>query len=68
MKKYYRDIYGCTASIRLNKDGSATLKAADAHGNHFFGKCYGSETAARRALGRLGDCWKETKPSGKEAE
>lgn len=61
MKKYYRDIYGCTASIRLNRDGSATLKVADAHGRPVSGKCYSSERAAKIALGKLGDCWKEVK-------
>jgi len=60
MKKYFRDVYGGTASIRLNKDGSATLKVADAHGRPCYGKCYGSERAARIALGKLGDGWKET--------
>ena len=61
MTKYFRDFYGCTASIRLNRDGSASLKVSDAHGKCFYGKCYGSETAAKRAMGRLGDCWKEVK-------
>jgi len=59
MKKYFKDFYGCTASIRINRDGSVTLKVADAHGKPVYGKCYGSETSAKRAMGRLGDCWKE---------
>ena len=58
-KTYYRDVYGCTASIRENNDGSATLKVADAHGNPIYGKCYASKTAARRAMGRMSDGWKE---------
>lgn len=61
MKKYYRDFYGCTASIRLNRDGSATLKIADAHGKPCFGKCYGSERAAKIAMGKQSDCWEEVK-------
>lgn len=61
MKKYFRDFYGCTASIRVNSDGSASLKVANAHGKGIYGKCYGSERAAKVALGKLGDCWKEVK-------
>lgn len=60
-KKYFRDAYGATASVRLNHDGSATLKVSDAHGRPIYGRCYGSERAAKVALGRLGDCWKEVK-------
>lgn len=61
MTKYFRDFYGCTASIRLNRDGSATLKVANAHGKFTYGKCYGSERAAKVAMGRIGDCWREVK-------
>ena len=59
MKKYYRDFYGSTASIRLNRDGSATLKVADPYGRPCFGKVYGSERGAKIALGKQGDCWRE---------
>ena len=59
MKRYFVDTYGATASIRENRDSSATLKIADANGKPFFGKCYGSYASARRALGKLGDCWRE---------
>ena len=58
MKRYYKDFYGCTASIRLNRDGSATLKVSNAHGKPIYGKCYGSERAAQVAMGRIGDNWK----------
>ena len=59
MKRYFKDAYGATASIRENRDMSATLVVRDAHGRRFFGKCYGSYIGARRALGKLGDCWRE---------
>lgn len=59
MKRYFRDAYGATASIRENRDGSASLVVCDTHGRRFFGKCYGSYIGARRALGKLGDCWRE---------
>jgi hypothetical protein len=61
MKKYYRDLYGATASIRINRDGSATLKVADANGKAIYGKCYSSERAAKCSMGKLGDEWKEQK-------
>ena len=59
MKRFFTDFYGSTASITEHRDLSATLKIADAHGKPVFGKVYGSYTAARRALSRYGDCWKE---------
>jgi len=59
--KYFKLMYGGTASIRLNKDGSATLKACDANGKFFYGKCYGSERAAKVALGKLTDGYEEIK-------
>ena len=59
MKRYFVDAHGATASIQENRDMSATLKVADANGKPIFGKCYGSYIGARRALGKLGDCWRE---------
>lgn len=59
MKRYFVDTYGATASIQENRDMSATLKVADANGRPMFGKCYGSYIGARRALGKLGDGWRE---------
>ena len=64
MTKYFKDFYGCTASIRLNKDGSASLKIRNPYGKGILGKCYGSERAAKVAMGRVGDCWKEIKKEG----
>ena len=60
-KKYFRDVYGCTASLRLNRDGSATLKISDPSGRPIFGRCYGSERAAKIAMGKQSDGWTETK-------
>lgn len=62
MKQYFVDVYGGTASIRGNRDGSFTLKVSDAHGRPFYGKCYSSYIGARRALGKLGDGWCEKLP------
>ena len=65
-KKYFKDFYGCTASIRLNNDGSASLKVFNAYGKGILWKYYGSERAAKIAMGRLGDCWKEVKKESEE--
>lgn len=58
---YYRDSYGCTASIRTRKDGTAALKASDAHGHRFWSVIYTSERGAKIALGKLSDSWQEVK-------
>lgn len=57
--KYFKSIYGGTASIRLNRDGSATLKIANGYGKFVFGKCYGSERGAKIAMGKYSDEWEE---------
>lgn len=58
---YYRDAYGCTASLRTRKDGSAVLKVSDGHGKRFWNVTYMTERGARIALGKLSDGWKEIK-------
>lgn len=60
-KRYFKDWYGCTASIRINRDLSASLSIADSTGKHIFGKCYGTEHGARVALSKWSDTWKEVK-------
>jgi len=59
MKRYFRSIYGATASIQTHRDGTATLTV-------FFGgkrtrKTYNTERGARIALGRWSDDWAERK-------
>lgn len=62
MKQYFRDAYGCTASIQANRDGSASLRIADAHGKIMWCKTYATERGAKIAMGRMmEDYWKQNK-------
>lgn len=52
--EYYRDIYGCTASIRHGANGLWYLNVADAHGNRIRSRdAFVSHKCARIALGKL---------------
>ena len=68
MKKYFMDIYGGTASIRLNRDGSAALTICDNYGKRILGKCYGSERGAKIALGKYSDEWEEVKTDDRKRQ
>ena len=57
--KRYKNFYGSTASIKINRDGTAVLKVSDGHGKRFVNKVYKSERGARIAMGKIGDCWRE---------
>ena len=61
MTKYFRDIYGGTASIRLNRNGTATLKVSDAHGKRIWAKDYTTEKTAKSVMSRFGDGWRENR-------
>lgn len=56
-KRYYRDIYGATASIEEHRDGSATLRAQAGLARTV--KRYSSSKGARIAMGRMSDGWRE---------
>lgn len=58
MKRYYRDAYGCTASISETPK-SATLRVCNAHGTCIHKRRYGSYRGARTAMGRMSDGWRE---------
>ena len=64
MKTYYRDFYGCTASITTHWDGSAKLVIRTSQGILFLNRTYNTERGAQTALGKNGSCWTVT---GKEA-
>lgn len=59
MKRYYKDFYGATASIEEKKDGTAILRTSVAGSR--TKKTYNSFRGAKIALGRMSDCWKESK-------
>lgn len=64
-KEYYRDIYGCTASIyRRPNNPVVNLTVCDAHGNTIVGwRTFRSYRGAKISLGKMGDSWRMT---GKE--
>ena len=57
IKTYYRDPYGCTASIReeFKPYHEYLLRVCDGYGNLIHKKTYSTERGARIALGRLSD-------------
>lgn len=57
MKTYYRDSYGCTASITEHRDGTATLRICDPYGHRIFRATFTSVRGAKISMGRQSDCW-----------
>ena len=58
--RYFKDFYGCTASI---SEGAGEfpyrLKVSAANGHRFCNRTYQTYKGARTAMGRMGDGWKE---------
>ena len=63
MKEFYRDAYGCTASILRHPTGKSLLSIRIAQGDLLHSKTYATYRAAKIAMGHLGDGWTAT---GKE--
>lgn len=61
MKKYYRDFYGCTASIRTRYNGNVELVIRTGLGGLVLRREYDTERGARIAMGQYSDCWTEQK-------
>ena len=59
MKRFFRDFYGCTASIRTHYDGSADLVIRSGQGALILRRSYATDRGARIALGQYSDSWKE---------
>lgn len=55
--EFYRDFYGCTASVRRYNNGSARLTVRSAAGKLIHAKDYASYRGAKVAMGRLSDGW-----------
>lgn len=55
MKKYYRDFYGCMASIEQTEDGEYRLQIS-AGFSRYVGT-YRTERGARIAMARRSDSW-----------
>ena len=56
---YFRSIYGATASIRIHRNGTATLTVFCGDKRHR--KTYNTERGARIALGKWSYDWTEKK-------
>lgn len=62
MKKYYfRNFYGSTASILVNRDGRSLLTIRYPNGSLMHSKTYKTERGARIALGMWSDSWSTQK-------
>jgi len=58
--RYYRDFYGCTASISEGRgEYPFRLKVAAGNGHVFCDRRYTTFKGARCAMGRMGDLWRE---------
>lgn len=57
MREFYKDFYGCSACIRIDRDGSAHLTVR-AGGKLVHKKSYNNKRGARIAMGRLSDGWR----------
>lgn len=55
MTEYYRDPYGCTASISKTSVGKYQLRICIPSGSCFFSKVYSTWRGARIALGKHSD-------------
>ena len=61
MRKLYKGVYGDSASITINRDGSAKLVVKTCYGKTVARKVYSTEHGARVAMGRMSDGWREVK-------
>ena len=55
--EYYRDFYGCTASIREKRNGTFRLIMSTPQGKLIQAKDYNTYRGAKIAMGRSSDCW-----------
>ncbi len=61
MTEYFRDPYGCTASIRKTQTGRWQLRLCLPNGSCFHAKTYATHQGARIALGRKSEGMMERK-------
>lgn len=57
--RFFKDVYGCTARIKVYRDGCAALFVSDPYGKRIVAKKYKNEHGAKIAMGKLSDGWKE---------
>ena len=59
MTKTYKDFYGSTAKLTIEKDKTATLRIRTSNGKVVRHSQHSNEKAARAAMNRDGDGWQE---------
>ena len=58
MREFYRDFYGCTASITTDSRGcTLTIVNPAAPKKAIWHKTYTTKRGALIAMGKLSDCW-----------
>ena len=55
IRYFYRDFYGCTASINLRPNGSCLLTMRLPHGDLYCQREYSTWRGARIALGKMSE-------------
>lgn len=55
MTEYFRDFYGCTASITHCRNGTFRLRISNPHGQRFILKYYPTYRGAKIAMGRISE-------------
>lgn len=60
MKQYYKDFYGCTASITQHSTGESTLVIRSSAGKTIKKSKHKTLNAARSAMYRTSDGWHKT--------
>lgn len=62
MKKYYKDFYGCTASIKSNRDGTYSYRVCNVWGKLVCKGQTRTERGAKIAIGQATDGgWREVR-------
>lgn len=57
--EYYKDFYGCTASIRTMRNGTVRLVVCTPDGKNIKTKTYSSRKGARIAMGKMSEAWEK---------
>ena len=55
--EHFKDFYGCTASVKRNRDQTYRLTVRSATGKLLYRKTYETYKGARIGMGKWSDCW-----------
>lgn len=59
MKRYFKDFYGCTASIGPTRDKRQRLRICNPNGHQMAAKVFDTYKGARQALAHWSEGWTE---------